>query len=375
MNTALTVASSSTPPSSPPPVKKWKTWLLTAIFAAALAAVGYFAWHRSHPQGPGPGFVSSNGRIEATEINVAAKLGGRVQDLLVDEGQFVQAGQVLGHMQVQTLEAQRDEARARAQQAVTGIDTAVAQVAMRASDRLAAQAVVAQRMSEFDAAQLRLQRSQILAREGASSEQELDDDRARVRSVQAAVDAARAQVAAASAAVAAAETQVTAARSAVLAANATVVRIQADMDDSALTAPRAGRVQYRIAQPGEVVAAGGKVLSLVDLSDVYMTFFVPEANAGRLALGSEVHLVLDAAPQYVIPSKISFVASTAQFTPKTVETASERQKLMFRVKAQIDPVLLQKHLQQVKTGVPGMAWIKTDAQSVWPAELTVKVPQ
>ncbi|WP_394787174.1 HlyD family secretion protein [Rhodoferax sp.] len=328
-----------------------------------------------HPQGPGPGFVSSNGRIEATEINVAAKLGGRVQDLLVDEGELVQAGQVLGHMQVQTLEAQRDEARARAQQAVTGIDTAVAQVAMRASDRLAAQAVVAQRMSEFDAAQLRLQRSQILAREGASSEQELDDDRARVRSVQAAVDAARAQVAAASAAVAAAQTQVTAARSAVLAANATVVRIQADMDDSALTAPRAGRVQYRIAQPGEVVAAGGKVLSLVDLSDVYMTFFVPEASAGRLALGSEVHLVLDAAPQYVIPSKISFVASTAQFTPKTVETASERQKLMFRVKAQIDPALLQKHLQQVKTGVPGMAWIKTDAQSAWPAELAVKVPQ
>ncbi|MEO5796817.1 MAG: HlyD family efflux transporter periplasmic adaptor subunit [Rhodoferax sp.] len=328
-----------------------------------------------HPAGPGPGFVSSNGRIEATEINVAAKLGGRVQDLLVDEGEFVQAGQVLGHMQVQTLQAQRDEASARQQQAVAGIDTAVAQVAMRESDRLAAQAVVAQRMSEFDAAQLRLQRSQILAREGASSEQELDDDRARVRSVQAAVDAARAQVAAASAAIAAAQTQVTAARSAVLAANATVVRIQADMDDSALTAPRAGRVQYRIAQPGEVVAAGGKVLSLVDLSDVYMTFFVPEASAGRLALGSEVHLVLDAAPQYVIPSKVSFVASTAQFTPKTVETASERQKLMFRVKAQIDPALLRKYLQQVKTGVPGMAWVKTDPQSVWPAELAIKVPQ
>ncbi len=348
---------------------------MAAAIVAALAVAGYFAWNMLHPKGPGPGFASSNGRIEATEINVAAKLGGRVQDLLVDEGAFVQAGQVLGHMQVQTLDAQRDEARARAQQAVTGIDTAVAQVAMRASDRLAAQAVVAQRMSEFDAAQLRLQRSQILAREGASSEQELDDDRARVRSVQAAVDAARAQVAAASAAVAAAQTQVTAARSAVLAANATVVRIQADMDDSALTAPRAGRVQYRIAQPGEVVAAGGKVLSLVDLSDVYMTFFVPEASAGRLAMGSEVHLVLDAAPQYVIPSKITFVASTAQFTPKTVETASERQKLMFRVKAQIDPALLQKHLQQVKTGVPGMAWIKTDAQAAWPAELTVKVPQ
>lgn len=356
-------------------IRKWKPWLVAAAIAAALAGAGFFAWQMFHPEGPGPGFVGSNGRIEATEINVAAKLGGRVQDLLVDEGAFVKAGQVLGHMQVQTLQAQRDEAQARQQQAVTGIDTAVAQVAMRTSDRLAAQALVAQRGSEFDAAQLRLQRSQILAREGASSEQELDDDRARVRSVRAAVDASQAQVAVASAAIASAQTQVAAARSAVLAASATVVRIQADMDDSALTAPRAGRVQYRIAQPGEVVAAGGKVLSLVDLADVYMTFFVPESTAGRLALGSEVHLVLDAAPQYVIPSKVSYVASTAQFTPKTVETASERQKLMFRVKAQIDPALLQKHLQQVKTGLPGMAWIKTDAQSEWPAELAIKVPQ
>ena len=106
-----------------------------------------------------------------------------------------------------------------------------------------------------------------------------------------------------------------------------------------------------------------------------MTFFAPEAIAGKLALGSEVHIVLDAAPQYVIPSKVTFVASTAQFTPKTVETASERQKLMFRVKAQIDPELLQKNLKLVKTGLPGMAWIKLDAQTQWPAELAVKVPQ
>ena len=69
------------------------------------------------------------------------------------------------------------------------------------------------------------------------------------------------------------------------------------------------------------------------------------------------------------------MASIAQFTPKTVETASERQKLMFRVKAQIDPELLRQHLQQVKTGVPGMAWIKLDANAAWPAELAVKVPK
>jgi HlyD family secretion protein len=101
-----------------------------------------------------------------------------------------------------------------------------------------------------------------------------------------------------------------------------------------------------------------------------MTFFLPETVAGRVALGTEVRIVLDAAPQFVIPARVSFVASTAQFTPKTVETASERQKLMFRVRAQIDRELLLKHVQQVKTGLPGLAWVKVDAQAVWPAKLT-----
>jgi HlyD family secretion protein len=132
-------------------------------------------------------------------------------------------------------------------------------------------------------------------------------------------------------------------------------------------------VQYLVAQPGEVLAAGGKVLNLVDLTDVYMSFFLPETVVGKVALGSEVRIVLDAAPQFVIPARVSFVSSTAQFTPKTVETVSERQKLMFRVKAQIDRELLMKHLQQVKTGLPGVAWVKIDPQAAWPRRWVAKV--
>ena len=175
------------------------------------------------------------------------------------------------------------------------------------------------------------------------------------------------------AAIAAARTQVTSAQSQVQAIDATLERIQAEIDDSQLKAPRDGRVQFRLAQPGEVLGAGGKVLNLVDLSDVYMSFFLPETAAGRVALGTEVRIVLDAAPQFVIPAEVSFVSSTAQFTPKTVETASERQKLMFRVKARIAPELLQKHLEQVKTGLPGEAWIKLDPHSAWPAHLQTKL--
>ncbi len=362
------------PPVAPGP-GKWRKWLIPAVSVAVLAGAGLVAWQMLRPKGPGDGFVSGNGRLEATEIDVAAKLGGRVQDILVGEGDFVKAGQPLAHMQVQTLDAQRDEASARHQQSITGVASAEAQVAMRESDRQAALAVVTQRESELDAAQRRFARSETLARDGASSEQELDDDQARMNSAKAAVGAAQAQVAAAQAAIVAAHTQVVGARSAVTALEATVTRIKADIADSALTSPRDGRVQYRIVQPGEVLAPGGKVLNLVDLNDVYMTFFVPETVAGRLALGSEVHIVLDAAPQYVIPTKVSFVASSAQFTPKTVETASERQKLMFRVKAQLDPALLQKNVKLVKTGLPGVAWIKLDDQAPWPAELAVKVPR
>ena len=368
-------ASASETPTAPSLLQKMKKWLIPILVISALVMAALVAWQMLRPKGPGKDVVNGNGRLEATEIDVAAKLAGRVQDILVNEGDFVTAGQTLAHMQVQTLEAQRDEAAARLQQSITGVASAEAQVAMRESDKQAVLALVAQRESESDAARRRLARSETLTREGAASAQELDDDRARLRSAQAAVVAAQAQVGAAQAAIVAARTQVVSARSAITAVEATVTRIKADIDDSALTAPRDGRIQYRIAQPGEVLASGGKVLNLVDLSDVYMTFFVPETVAGKLAMGSEVHLILDTAPQFVIPAKVSFVASTAQFTPKTVETASERQKLMFRVKAQIDRELLQKHLKLVKTGLPGMAWIKIDAQAQWPAELATKVPQ
>lgn len=349
--------------------------LLLAATAIAIALVGWGVWTVNRPQGPGEGFVSGNGRIEATEIDVASKYPGRVVEIFAKEGDFVQAGQVLARMQTDVLNAQRDEARAQQQQALQAVASAEAQVKMRESDLAVAQAVVVQRESELDNARRRLARSETLTKEGAASAQQFDDDRAAVRNAEAVLAAARAQVAAAQSAIVAARAQVTGARSTVTALAATIARIEADIADSQLKAPRDGRVQYLVAQSGEVLGGGGKVLNMVDLADVYMTFFLPETVAGKVALGTEVRLVLDAAPGYVIPAQVSFVASVAQFTPKTVETAVERQKLMFRIKARIDPELLQKHLKQVKTGLPGVAWIKLDAQAQWPQHLAIKVPE
>lgn len=351
-----------------------KRWLAPAVLLV-VAIVAWLAWNAGRDQGPGPGFVQGNGRIEATEIDVATKLAGRLAEVTVLEGAFVEAGDVLARMDVATLDAARAEAVARRAQTEQAVATAQAQVVLRESELRAAQAQVQLRESDLDAARRRLARSTQLAADGAASQQELDDDRSRVRSAEAALTAVKAQVDAARAAVDASTAQVVGMESQVTAADASITRIDADLADASLTAPRAGRVQFRVAQPGEVLGAGGRVLNLVDLSDVYMTFFLPEAVAGRVALGNEARIVLDAAPQLVIPATISFVSATAQFTPKTVETASEREKLMFRVRAQVPAELLQKHLRLVKTGLPGVAWVKLDASAQWPAELTAKLPE
>ena len=347
--------------------------LLPILVIVVLAAAGWYAWQQHVAADGDSAFLSSNGRIEATEVDVATRLAGRVDDILVAEGAFVRAGQVLATMQVQMLEAQLREATAQRRQAVNAVASAEAQVAMRQSDKLALLAQIRRAEAEFDAARRRLARSETLVKEGATSTQTLDDDRARTHSARAAVTAAQAQAASADAAIAAARAQVVSAQSQVEAFDATLQRIQSEIDDSQLKAPRDGRVQFRVAQPGEVLAPGGRVLNLIDLSDVYMTFFLPTESAGRLALGSEVRIVLDAAPNYVIPARISFIASAAQFTPRTVETASERQKLMFRVRAQIDRDLLLRHLEQVKTGLPGEAWVRLDPGREWPARLALRV--
>ncbi len=349
--------------------------LFTALMLAALAGIaGIAAWQTLRPGDDENAIARGNGRMEATEIDIATKLGGRVAEIRVGKGEFVGPGQILARMDTRALEAESRQARAELQRMRNALQTAHAQVAQSESTKAAAEAVVHQRQAELTAARKRHERSQALVQRHSISRQQADDDLAVMQSTEAALAAARAQVAAAQAAIVAARSQVIEAQSAIDAADANVARIQADLDDSRLQTDRLARVQYRVAEPGEVLAPGGKVLNLIDLTDVYMTFFLPTSQAGREALGDDVRLVLDAAPEYVIPARVSFVASAAQFTPKTVETASERDKLMFRIRARVDPQLLKEHLEQVKTGLPGMAYLKLAPDAAWPASLQVNLP-
>ncbi|MDD5304658.1 MAG: HlyD family efflux transporter periplasmic adaptor subunit [Elusimicrobia bacterium] len=327
-------------------IEAHKTRLIRAAVAAAVVALAAQGWRGCARQRPLEGIVSGNGRIEAVEIDIATELPGKLKDVPVREGDFVKAGQVVAMMDTDALEAHRRQAEAELRKARSEVTMALS--------------VVKQREAELYSAKKHAQRTRALEAKGNVSRQEMEDDRARHMSATAALGAASAHVESAGSAVAAAE--------------AAIERIQTDMAHSQLKAPRDGRVQYLITHAGEVLGAGGRVLNMLDLSDVYMTFFLPTAAAGRLALGDEARLVLDAAPQYVIPASVSFVASEAQFTPKTVETESEREKLMFRVKARIDPELLSKHILKVKTGLPGTAYVRLDSKTEWPAHLRAKMP-
>ncbi|GAA5617216.1 HlyD family secretion protein [Brucella anthropi] len=349
-----------------------KQWILAGAIIV-LAASGYYAWKTLNGDGLPDGIAKGNGRIEAVEIDISTKSPGRIREILADEGDFVQVNDILARMDTDQLESQRKQAEAQLRRAEIGIETARSLVTQREAEHTAAEATVAQREAQLDAAQRRLARSQQLTQSRTVSQQVLDDDRATAQGAEAAVGAAKAQLAATEAAIGAAKAQVVDAEASVEAAKAAIASIEADINDATLRAPKPGRVQYRVAQPGEVLSAGGRVLNLVDVSDVYMTFFLPTGQAGRVAMGADARIVLDAAPQYVIPAKISFVADVAQFTPKTVETEEERQKLMFRVKAKIPQELLQKYIQQVKTGLPGMAYVKLDPNAEWPKNLAETV--
>lgn len=296
-----------------------------------------------------PGIAISNGRIEATEVDVATKLAGRLVDVLAQEGDRVQAGQVVARLDTEALEAQLREAEAQLRHAQ--------------QERAVALAVVTQHESELDYAQRDLRRQQGLAeKKRFVSEEQLDRARTGERTAEATLRAAKDQVIATEAAVEAAQ--------------ASIERIRVDIGDSELTAPRSGRVLYRLAEPGEVLGVGGKVLTLLDLTDVYMVIFLPETVVGRVALGAQARIVFDAAPEYVIPARVSFVAARALFTPKQVETRDAREKLSFRVKLRIAPELLRRYEPLVKVGVPGVAYVRLDLdpEPAWPTYLEPALP-
>ncbi|MDE2375215.1 MAG: HlyD family efflux transporter periplasmic adaptor subunit, partial [Hyphomicrobiales bacterium] len=108
---------------------------------------------------------------------------------------------------------------------------------------------------------------------------------------------------------------------------------------------------------------------MLDTSDVYMDIYLPAEQAGKVKYGADARIVVDAFPKVSIPAKVTFIATQAQFTPKTVETKTERDKLMFRIRARVDADWLRGRADAVSSGLPGVAYVQTDANAPWPAAL------
>jgi HlyD family secretion protein len=301
-----------------------------------MAAGGFGYWKSMHDRLP-EGLYVGNGRLEATEVQIASKTPGRLAEVLVDEGDKVTKGQLLARMDTRTLEAQRNQAEAEVLRARENLSAAQANVQLRQSEQLLAQQ--------------ELKRSQELIKHGFVSGQIVDQQQARLDTGVAAVAASKAQVSAVGATIGAAQAQ--------------VAMLTSEIDDASLRAPIDGVVQLRMAEPGEVLGAGGRVLLLIDPSDQYMNLYLPASVTGRLAVGDDARILLDALPDRPLPAKINFVAAKSQFTPKEVETRDERQKLVFRVKLRLtDPGALP----QAKPGMPGAGYVRT-APIDWPAKL------
>jgi HlyD family secretion protein len=324
---------------------KWITkrtlkWIIPAAAVLVVGFIGFKYWQKKKNALP-EGIASGNGRIEAKLVDVSSKEPLRIKEILVNEGALVKPGQVLVKMDTVTLEAELA-------QAIAQVDAATEKLAV-------ANANIVKQKSEIKLAGIEKDRSQNLVKQGAGSQREADVRTTKLATTKATLTEA--------------EAALQTATQNVEAARANAAAIKSRIDDATLTSPVMGRVLYRLAEPGEVLAAGGRALTVVNLEDVYMEIFLPSEQAARVKIGAEGRITVDWDPDRAVAGYVSFVSPEAQFTPKQVETKSEREKLMFRVKIQIPQDVAMQYLDRIKTGVRGVGYVKVDDNAVWPARL------
>jgi HlyD family secretion protein len=330
------------PPARRIPGRRRSRWIAIAALALLSGAggVGYYVWQQAHPPLPA-GISFGNGRIEADEIDIDTKFAARVTELLVDIGDMVSPGQVLARMDTSDIQQSLSKSEAQIRQAQRSVDEA--------------QANFAQQQTQENLAEQEMDRTRTLLKNGWTTQEIADQRQQALDGAVAGLNAAQARVRVAQHALEAAEH------------DAGFFRVQ--IADNTLVAPKVGRIQYRLANIGEVLPAGGKVFTMLDFSYVYMDIYLPTQEAGKVKIGADARIVLDAYPDHPIPAKVSFVASQAQFTPKTVETQTERDKLMFRIRMRVDETRLLAHADAVRSGLPGVGYVRSNPTVAWPKTL------
>jgi len=365
-----------------------------------LAIGGYIVFNRwqmgkSLPEG----LIQANGRIEGDEITVASKFPGRVQKLLVREGDWVKPGQILLHLDDIQTQAKVTQARANVNQTAAGLDQAEAKVvqaehsvATLEAQVKAAQTGLATLRKEIplniESAEMGVNRARAMVEKAEASESQARRDAVRFRNLAEEGTADRHKSEMADLALAAAEKDLDSARSGLVQAEkqlaqaklgwdriqareeeivaldaqrkqtvATLVQAKAGvqqakaglaqtkggltevesvLSDLVILAPAQGIVTTRVTDVGEVVAPGSPLFSLVDLDRLYLKVYVPEIHIGKIHLGLPAKIFIDAFPDRGFPATVRYISSRAEFTPKEVQTPDERVKLVYAVKLYLD---------------------------------------
>lgn len=321
--------------------KFFKSIIYILLIVAAVSGYMYFSKYNSKSTVSND-FAYGNGRIESDEVGIAAKVSGRLIKVYVNEGDIVEEGQILAKLDTDELEAKLNLANAQIEQAKENKNYSLA--------------ILEQKQSEFALANENYLRAKNLFDKNAVSLLQFQQEESAYKSARAMQKAAGANIAQAD--------------KAINVAIAQAQTIKVNIADSTLYAPIKGRILYKLAQNGEVIGSGQNVLLMLDLLNTYITIFLPTLEAGVIEYGSDVRIVLDAIPDIAIPAKVTFISPKAQFTPKQIETKDEREKLMFRIKATVDYNLLKEHIDDVRTGLPGVAYIRLDKTVPWPKNLS-----
>ena len=344
------------------------------LLAVLLAAGGGWWLYQQQEATALPDFVfHSNGRLELNRLDVASLYPGRVERVLVAEGDAVKANEVLVELSSAQSSGQLAAAQAATLRAAELVQRARAGVTQAQQAVARADAEIAAYRQQQKVAKLELDNAKQMRREDLVSASELAKRQADFERATASVKAAQAARAEAQAAVAQGQAAVAEAEAGVKQATAQADTAASADADMAIRSPLTARVEYRLVEPGTVIGAGSRVISLLDPADVSMNVFLPNATVGGLRVGDEARLVLDGIDA-VFPAQVSFIASEAQFTPKAVETADEREKLVFRVKLKVPADVAQRYDRLLKGGMTGDGYVRRDSSQAWPLALEVRLP-
>jgi HlyD family secretion protein len=296
--------------------------VLAAIVAAALVL---------RPRGEDEDTLVASGTVEATEADLGFQMGGRVQQVDAKEGDAVALGQQLARLDLTETQAVRDGAAAQ----LTATQSRLAELERGARVAEIGQAEAAHRaaVERVEAARREATRARNLFQGGAVSQQALDNAQTAVETA----EAGQAQTAQALALVREGPRPETIAqqRAMVEQARANLARADATLANAVITAPFAGRVTVRHRQPGETVAPGAPVLTILDPGDRWVRIYVREDEIGRVRIGMPAEIRSDTYPDRTYPGEVVFIASEAEFTPRNVQTSEERIRLVYAVKVRL----------------------------------------